>query len=118
MSKTNEKIEEVVKAVDEKMGEGYEVFSNVVQKNNGVKMTAVCIKADKNKIVPNTYIDKYLECMEVEEIADIVCESYMENKETEFDVDCISDKSFILENVIFQMVNKRRIRICFTESLI
>lgn len=78
-------VERLVEAVKGIAGEGYEVKSTVVKKNNGVELDAVNIRKAGENVVPTIYIQRELELLEadkitVHEAAKHVLGVYEENK--------------------------------------
>lgn len=107
-------VERLVEAVKGIAGEGYEVKSTVVKKNNGVELDAVNIRKASENVVPTIYIQRELELLEadkitVHEAAKHVLGVYEENKSskpvTDVDIKDISGRDFILQHVEYQLVN-------------
>lgn len=110
-------VERLVEAVKGIAGEGYEVKSTVVKKNNGVELDAVNIRKAGENVVPTIYIQRELELLEadkitVHEAAKHVLRVYEENKSrkpvTDVDIKDISGRDFILQHVEYQLVNAER----------
>ena len=110
-------VERLVEAVKGIAGEGYEVKSTVVKKNNGVELDAVNIRKAGENVVPTIYIQRELELLEadkitVHEAAKHVLGVYEENKSskpvTDVDIKDISGRDFILQHVEYQLVNAER----------
>ena len=110
-------VERLVEAVKGIAGEGYEVKSTVVKKNNGVELDAVNIRKAGENVVPTIYIQRELELLEadkitVHEAAKHVLGVYEENESrkpvTDVDIKDISGRDFILQHVEYQLVNAER----------
>lgn len=110
-------VERLVEAVKGIAGEGCEVKSTVVKKNNGVELDAVNIRKAGENVVPTIYIQRELELLEadkitVHEAAKHVLGVYEENKSrkpvTDVDIKDISGRDFILQHVEYQLVNAER----------
>lgn len=110
-------VERLVEAVKDIAGEGYEVKSTVVKKNNGVELDAVNIRKAGENVVPTIYIQRELKLLEtdkitVQEAAKHILEVYEEGKDrkpvTDVDIREIAGKDFILQHVEYQMVNAER----------
>lgn len=107
---TNKEIlNEVLRKVESATGENVSVKK--VTKNNGVELTGVVITMKDATVAPVIYVDEYLEKvvnneMTVEQVSDAIAEAYRENKyRCELMPSNFKNKDFILENVIYQLVN-------------
>ena len=73
-------LEETVTLVEKKMGEGYQVRTEHVLKNNGVELDGILIMKEGESVAPNIYLNDYYEeykCGKtVEAIASEVIEGY------------------------------------------
>lgn len=110
-------VERLVEAVKGIAGEGYEVKSTVVKKNNSVELDALNIRKAGENVVPTIYIQRELELLEadkitVHEAAKHVLGVYEENKGRkpviDVDIKDISGRDFILQHVEYQLVNAER----------
>lgn len=107
-------INELVEAVKEVAGEGYEVSKNVVKKNNGVELQAVVIRAYGEVVSPTIYVDKFVEDIEKEdvtvaEVAEKVFGMYEQNKNPQIgEVGDFTKREYILEHVQYQVVNTEK----------
>lgn len=108
-------MKEVLREVKERMGDHYEVYSEEIGKNNGLMCQAVTIREHGSRVAPSIHADSLLEKIESEEIsvqeaAAAITGVYWEkySKEGFADIkNCIS-KEFILDRVIYQIVNKEK----------
>lgn len=108
-------LRELVEEVMAVAGEGYEVHSNLVKKNNGVELQAIIVRQPGEVVTPTVYVDKYLEDIEnglatAEEAAKAVFQVYLDNKNPDLGIDIskLSNKQYILDNVEYQLVNAER----------
>lgn len=111
--------ERFVNAVKELMGDNYEVCLNEIRKNNGLVQWAIIICEKRSKIAPSIYIDSFLEAIESEEIsiweaAEEISDFYRErvNMESARELGNCINKEYALEKVVYQLVNKGKMRIC------
>lgn len=108
-------VDELVAALKELAGEGYDISASKIKKNNGVEVQAVNVRVMDSKICFNIYIDMIVEeiarrNMTVMEAAQILFGIYNEykNSSSEFDVEYIFNKDYILANVEYHLVNEER----------
>lgn len=108
-------LRELVEEVMAVAGEGYEVHSNLVKKNNGVELQAVVIRTKGEVVSPTIYVDQFIDEIEKEEVtvtevAEKVFEIYKENKNPELgaEVSDFTKKQYILDHVEYQLVNADR----------
>lgn len=108
-------LRELVEEVMAVAGEGYEVSTNVVRKNNGVELQAVIVRTEGEVVSPSIYVDKFIEQIEKEEVtvaevAEKIFGMYEGNKNPELgaDVSDFTKKEYILAHVEYQLVNADR----------
>lgn len=106
-------VKELVKAVTEVAGEGYEVTSAEIQKNNGVILQAVVIRKDGKGASPVIYIDDKVDQIEAgyadaKGMAEEIFRVYRVNEFTDQDSREMIGKRYILDNVVYQIVNAER----------
>lgn len=108
-------MERVVNAVKEFMGDNYEVYLNEIRKNNGMVHQAVTIREQGGKVAPSFYIDSFLKAIESEEIsiweaAEEISGFYRErvNMERARELRKCINKEYVLEKVVYQLVNKEK----------
>ncbi len=102
--------------ISEKLGDGYEVNTERVLKNNSCEYFGVVIQKksdDDNKVAPAIYMyswyEKYLSGKGDEDIVNEILDVYYECEQAgkKIDIDNIS-KDFINERLFFRLVNKER----------
>lgn len=108
-------IERIVNAVKGLMGDNYEVYLKEIGKNNGLVCQTVTIHKQGSKVDLFIHIDSFLEKIEsgeisVQEAAAEITGVYWEryNKEGFIDIKNYVSKEYILDRVVYQIVNKRK----------
>lgn len=108
-------INEIINAVKEMVGEGYEAKERKIKKNNGVEWQAVIIERVGQVMSPMIYIESFIlkinnEEITVEEAAMEILKVFKNNEKPEFEIDLNSliNKDFILSHVEYQLVNTER----------
>lgn len=108
-------VRELVDAVKEVAGEGYEVCHNLAKKNNGVEFQAIIVRMLGDVASSLVYVDKYLDDIEngymtIAEVAKAVFRIYENNKNPnlEIDISKLMNKQYILDHVEYQIVNSER----------
>lgn len=108
-------LRELVDAVKEVAGAGYEVQQNMVVKNNGVELQSIIVRRVGEVVSPTVYVDKFIEKIEKEEMtvskaAEKIFGLYEENKSPELGMNLsdLKNKDFILSHVEYQLVNAER----------
>ena len=93
-------------------GGGYSFTLQEVEKNNDVKILAVCVKPDDGNVAANCYVEAsykdYLKKPDLKEsIIEDFCTVTMRNlKIPSFDIESIMNKDYVRANVIPVLVNK------------
>lgn len=93
-------------------GGGYSFTLQEVEKNNDVKILAVCVKPDDGNVAANCYVEAsykdYLKKPDLKEnIIEDFCTATMRNlKIPSFDIESIMNKDYVRANVIPVLVNK------------
>ena len=111
--------EEILRGIAEEVkrvaGEGYEVQTQQVRKNNGVQLQAVIVRRPGEVVAPAVYVDGYIDMIAKEEMTMAeagkkVFEVYEEHKEPKICkmIDGVTCKEFVLDHVEYQLVNKER----------
>lgn len=110
-------LRELVEAVKEVAGAGYEVQQNMVMKNNGVELQSIIVRSVGEVVSPTMYVDKFIEKIEKEEMsvseaAEKIFGLYEENKSPELGISIsdLKNKDFILSHVEYYLVNGSRNR--------
>lgn len=106
-----ETMDRIVEAVEHEVGGRYVVGTREVRKNNGVTKNAVTIQAAGERVAMCIYIDGMLGrigCggMGIQDAAgEIVCAYRNAEPQTPADATSWMDRAYILDNVVYQMVN-------------
>lgn len=103
----------ITEAVKDILGDGYNVITNKVTKNNGVVLTGLAIGREGMNIMPTIYIDEFFDWYKsgypVKLIAKQIVRLYKQaNAETPFNTSQITNFNFVKDRLIFQIVNTER----------
>lgn len=106
---------EIIKAVSEMVGKGYEVTERRIKKNNGIELQAVIINRMGQVISPVIYLEPFEvgidnEEITVEEAAMEIFKIFIKNEKLELEIGLndLINKDFILSHVEYQLVNAER----------
>lgn len=100
----------LVKGLQEKMGNDYKVFSNLVKKNNGIELTGIIVEEKNCNTSPTIYVDdfyeNYQEGVSIEEIVEALYRIFHKSRFQE-SVDLSNFTSFdsAKKQIAFKVVN-------------
>lgn len=94
------------------MGNGVEVKTHKILKNNNVELDAITILEKDNSISPTIYLnyfyEEFLEGKEIGEIVNEIYELYEEHsKKLNFDMDIFMDFDRVKERIAFKLINTK-----------
>ena len=76
--------ESVIQVLKEKLGEGYEIFTDNVQKNNGIVLNGIIIKEKDRNASPTIYAEDFYEeykrGVSIKQIGEVIYDIFMENR--------------------------------------
>lgn len=106
----NEFVENVVKALQEKMGKDYEIKATEITKNNDIQLTGVIMMRETDKVSPTIYLEEpyrqYSEGADLNEIADRIAALYEEQmKDLHLDVNFFSEFEYVKDRVFHKLIN-------------
>ena len=107
-------IEDIKRELAGIVEEGTEILVKNVEKNNGVQLTGVNLKKTGQEMVPTVYIDEKIEEIEdgvktAAEVAEWILETHEDALIDDGSiVKKLHSKEYILENVIFSVINKEK----------
>lgn len=87
---------EVIKALERKLGEKYQIIPQDKRKNNGIIQHSICIHKENERLSPLMYLDEYGQSYAVgevnaENIADILLKAYHQEEVPQDVVTCLQD---------------------------
>lgn len=99
--------------VKEKLGDGYNVFTKEVTKNNGVILQGLLIGKENETLCPTIYLENFYEAFregtELDYIADRIIKIYQQNKPTfTFAPESFIDFKCAKKNIIFTLINTEK----------
>lgn len=97
--------------IGERMGSAYSVQTQVVRKNNGVKLTGITIHARNHNVAPTIYLEKayddYKDGMDIDGICERVIQLYEKNvPDQSVDFSFVEDFSWAKGNVCCKLINR------------
>lgn len=99
----------ITDSVKEKMGNGYNITTQDITKNNGLILKGLLIRKEDEKICPtiylNSFVDDYLNNVPLEKIVDHIIHIYQENKTDNFDISAFFDFDKVKDKIIYQLIN-------------
>lgn len=103
----------IIQSVQQKFGEGYEIFSQSVTKNNGIERTGIVAKKENINSFPTIYMNEYykenITEEECEQIAEMV---YQRMKDAEMsesvDMSAFTDFRKARKHVAYKLINTER----------
>lgn len=105
-------LRELIKEVKVIAGEDRKITCRKISKNNGVELQGVTIATKNQFMAPTIYVDSYVQEItngetSIKEAAEAIMETYHQNQNTDFgaDVSIFGKKEFILDRVVYQLVN-------------
>ncbi len=103
----------IIKALNEYYGDGADIKENETIKNNGVKLTGVCVLAKDKKVGPTVYLDDFYKQYENgKTLGDIVrtIVELVENEEDtlDFEVDDFCDYEKASKRIVYRLVNTKK----------
>ena len=76
--------ESVIQVLKEKLGEGYEIFTDNVQKNNGIVLNGIIIKEKDRNASPTIYAEDFYEeykrGVSIKQIGEVIYDIFIENR--------------------------------------
>ncbi len=103
------------KAVEIKLGEGYEVEEALIGKNNGVQLDALVIRVPDMNIAPTIYLKSYYDCYldgeSIQEGAERLVSDYHKSLPEEgFDVSFYEDYDLVKKGLSYKLISEERNR--------
>lgn len=106
--------EAVKKGIQERLGEGYTTSFTEVEKNNGVKLPAICIHREGSNTSAAVYIEEYLalykEGMGLGDIADRIVKRFRETADMDIETGQICDYEKVKGMLMVKVVNTEKNR--------
>lgn len=112
-------VDEVMKALQDKLGETYEIRKVDVVKNNGIRLTGVTLKKKPGNVAPTVYLDSlyqdYQEGLSMQDIVSDILFRYKDQLvEMHLDMDFFHDFEQVKERIFCKLVhygrNRERLR--------
>lgn len=103
-------VDSIVEALQEKMGDAYEVRVIRVTKNNGVEMTGVAIIRQEDSIFPTIYLEglyaEYLQGESIDSLAGRIINCHEEQSMTlDLDMDFFHDYGSVKDRIFYKLVS-------------
>ena len=103
-------LQDVTRCVRERLGDQTTVRINTVQKNNGVKLSGLCIREKDINAAPTIYMEpyyeRYIQGRDIYEIADDIVDVYTEHAlDSDFDTDFYMDYEKVQDNIFCRLIN-------------
>lgn len=103
-------VENVVKILQEKMGEDYEIKVTKVTKNNDIRLTGVIMMRETDKVSPTIYLEEpyrqYGEGTDIQEIADRIVALYeAQMKDIHLDMNFFSEYEYVKDRIFHKIIN-------------
>lgn len=103
-------VENVVKILQEKMGEDYEIKVTKVTKNNDIRLTGVIMMRETDKVSPTIYLEEpyrqYCEGTDIQEIADRIMALYeAQMKDIHLDMNFFSEFEYVKDRIFHKIIN-------------
>ncbi len=101
------------KAVEVRLGKGYDVREMVVEKNNGVKLEALVVRRDGRKLSPTIYLqsfyDRYSDGESIKDCSKSFVESYYDAlPPADPDVYFYNDFETVRERICYKLISAKR----------
>ena len=101
---------DVIKALKMKLGEGYRIFPKEQRKNNELVLYGICIHKENESICPVVYPEEFIlpyivGVLDAEKIADILLEQCRQGKISQNVAACLSDFKLMKDKVRMRLVN-------------
>ncbi len=101
---------EVIKALERKLGEKYQIIPQDKRKNNGIIQHGICIHKENERLSPLMYLDEYGQSYAVgevnaENIADILLKAYHQEEVPQDVVTCLQDFGTVKERIRVRVTN-------------
>lgn len=99
--------------IKEKLGDGYNVSTKEVTKNNGVVLQGLLICKEHENITPTIYLENFfkshMEGTPLDYIADKIIKIYQQEKPTfAFEPESFTDFNRVKDNIIFTLINTEK----------
>lgn len=106
----NEFVGNIVKILQEQMGEDYEIKVTKVTKNNDIRLTGVIMMRETDKVSPTIYLEEpyrqYSEGTDLHEIADRIVALYeAQMKDMNLDMNFFSEFEYVKDRVFHKLIN-------------
>lgn len=103
-------IKEIVEAVKNKMGTGFDVTVNKVTKNNNLILDGLVIKATGTNIAPTIYLNDYYErykngAMDLDNVVESIIDTYNHHNSVTFDISTFTDFDAVKNHICYKLVN-------------
>ena len=103
-------IKEVVEAVKNEVGTGFDVTVNKVTKNNGLTLDGIVIKPADTNIAPTIYLNGYYEryedgAMDLSDVVESILDTYNHHNSVTFDVSTFTDFDAVKNRICYKLVN-------------
>ena len=103
-------VENIVKILQEKMGEDYEIKVTKVTKNNDIQLTGVIMMRETDKVSPTIYLEElykqYNEGSDLYEIANRIVALYEENmKDIHIDLNFFGEFEHVKDRIFHKLIN-------------
>ena len=101
---------DVIKALKMKLGEGYRIFPKEQRKNNELVLYGICIHKENESICPVVYPEEFIlpyivGVLDAEKIADILLEQCRQGKISQDTAACLDDFKLMKDKVRIRLVN-------------
>lgn len=101
---------DVIKALKMKLGEGYRIFPKEQRKNNELVLYGICIHKENESICPVVYPEEFIlpyimGVLDAEKIADILLEQCRQGKISQNVAACLGDFKLMKDKVRIRLVN-------------
>lgn len=103
-------VNDVIKALKMKLGEGYRIFPKEQRKNNELVLYGICIHKENESICPVVYPEEFIlpyimGVLDAEKIADILLEQCRQGKISQNVAACLGDFKLMKDKVRIRLVN-------------
>lgn len=103
-------LQDVTRCVRERLDDQTTVSINTVQKNNGVKLSGLCIRDRDINAAPTIYMEpyyeRYIQGRDIYDIADDIIEIYTEHAlDSDFDTDFYMNYERVKDNIFCRLIN-------------
>ncbi|MDE6844199.1 MAG: hypothetical protein K2J99_00320 [Lachnospiraceae bacterium] len=103
-------VENIVKVLQEKMGEDYEIKVTKVMKNNDIRLTGVIMMRETDKVSPTIYLEEpyrqYREGTDLHEIADRIAALYeAQMKDIHLDMNFFGEFEYVKDRIFHKLIN-------------